>query len=174
MKIAISSGHGKHVRGASGTEIPPQLDEVDEARKVVDSVADRLKTAGVEVVVFHDDTSKSQSENLNTIVEWHNDQDRDRDVSVHFNCYDGTAHGTECLYVSQEDLAARVAGAMAKAGHFKNRGAKHRSDLAFLNGTDKPAILLEVCFCDNTEDSTHYRDHFDMLCTAIAGAIGKE
>jgi len=36
MKVVISSGHGKYIRGgASESPIPPYLDEVDEARRVV-------------------------------------------------------------------------------------------------------------------------------------------
>ena len=38
MRVVISSGHGKHIRGASG-----YIDEVDEARKVVETVADYLR-----------------------------------------------------------------------------------------------------------------------------------
>ena len=68
--IVISSGHGKYVRGASGI-----LDEVDEARKVVERLADELGSRGVEVTTFHDDTSHSQDENLHTIVAFHNAED---------------------------------------------------------------------------------------------------
>src|SRR5262245_34874208 len=76
-RIAISSGHGKYIRGARGDPVPPQLDEVDEARKVVERVADFLRGAGVEVATFHDNTSTTQSQNLDTIVNWHNRQTRD-------------------------------------------------------------------------------------------------
>ena len=65
--VVISSGHGKHVRGAAGI-----LDEVDEARKVVERLASELEARGIKVSVFHDDTSHSQNENLNTIVNYHN------------------------------------------------------------------------------------------------------
>jgi N-acetylmuramoyl-L-alanine amidase len=167
MKVAISSGHGLYVRGASGHPVPPQLDEVDEARRVVDRVAHYLEGAA-EVVVFHDNTSHSQSENLDTIVDWHNQQTRDYDVSVHFNCYDGSAHGVEVLWVTQEALAARMSEAIALAGGFTNRGAKERTDLAFLNGTEEPAILIETCFCDHTGDCSSYQAHFDNICSAIA------
>ena len=37
-RIVISSGHGKYVRGASGI-----IDEVDEARRVVEHLADELR-----------------------------------------------------------------------------------------------------------------------------------
>jgi hypothetical protein len=174
MKIAISSGHGKHIRGASGSPVPPQLDEVDEARKVVETVADFLRARGVATGTFHDNTSHDQSTNLNTIVNWHNAQARDLDISVHFNAYDGSAHGTEVLYVTQETLAGEVSSAIADAGTFTNRGGKYRGDLAFLNGTEEPAILIEVCFCDNTSDSNRYHQNYDAICSAIAGAIAPE
>jgi N-acetylmuramoyl-L-alanine amidase len=174
MKIAISSGHGKYIRGASGSPVPPQLDEVDEARKVVETVADFLRARGVATGTFHDNTSHDQSTNLHTIVAWHNAQARDLDVSVHFNAYDHSAHGTEVLYVTQQTLAAEVASAIADAGGFTNRGAKYRSDLYVLNNTEEPAILIEVCFCDNTSDSNRYHQNYDAICSAIAGAIAPE
>src|SRR6516225_12275902 len=153
MKIVISSGHGKYVRGASGL-----IDEVDEARRVVSAVRQRLLAAGHDCIEFHDDTSTSQSENLNTIVNYHNSQDRDFDVSIHFNAYMYTegARGTEVLYVTQETVAEKVAAAIAETGGLINRGAKHRSDLYFLNGTDEPAILLEICFVDAGADVEAY------------------
>src|SRR5262249_24613750 len=147
MRIVISSGHGKYVRGASGI-----IDEVDEARKVVHEVRDCLIANGHQCIEFHDDTSTTQNENLNTIVNYHNSQERDVDVSVHFNAYMYTegARGCEVLYVTQEEPAAKVSMAIAEAGGFINRGAQKRSDLFFLNGTDEPAILIEVCFVDAT------------------------
>lgn len=174
MKIVISSGHGKHIRGARGNPVPPQLDEVDEARKVVERVADYLRTMPmpVSVTTFHDDVSTTQNENLNRIVNFHNAQgNHDLDISVHFNAFDHSAHGTECLYVTQEGLSEVVAQMMAEAGGFTNRGAKYRSDLFFLGNTNAPAILIETCFCDNTNDSNKYNDHFDAICLAIAEAV---
>jgi len=168
MRIAISSGHGKYIRGARGEPVPPQLDEVDEARRVVDRVAELLADVAVK---FHDDVSTTQSENLDRIVDWHNKQDRALDVSVHFNAYDHSAHGAEVLYVTQDELAGEVSAAICAAGGFTNRGAKYRGDLAFLNGTEEPAILIETCFCDHTGDSAAFREHFEDICLAIASTI---
>ena len=165
-RIAISSGHGLHIRGARGSPVPPQCDEVDEARKIVDRVAELLGC-----VKFHDNTSTSQSQNLNTIVAWHNNQTRDLDTSIHFNAFDHNAHGTEVLYVTQEALANDVCDEICEAGDFTNRGAKYRSDLAFLNNTNKPAILIETCFCDNTGDCNKYHADFEAICRAIAETI---
>jgi hypothetical protein len=169
MKIVVSSGHGLHIRGASG-----YLDEVDEARKVVDQVAKLLKNAGVGVKTFHDNTSTTQSQNLNTIVAYHNAQVRDLDVSVHFNAYQTTSKpmGCEVLYVTQLDLADEVSAVISEAGDFIDRGPKKRTDLAFLNGTHEPAILIETCFVDSLADENLYHQHFDDICVAIAGAIG--
>jgi hypothetical protein len=171
MKICISSGHGKYIRGASGSPVPPQLDEVNEARRVVNRVAELWGASGVQVDVFHDNTSHDQNTNLNTIVNHHNGQTRDLDVSVHFNAFDGSAHGTEVLYVTQETLSADVCDAICVAGNFTNRGAKYRGDLFFLNNTEMPAILIETCFCNNTEDSNKYNATFEAICQAVAETI---
>jgi N-acetylmuramoyl-L-alanine amidase len=172
-KVAISSGHGKYVRGARGSPVPPELDERDENVRVVDRVFTLLGSAGAGK--FHDDTSRSQSENLNRIVSWHNSQTRDLDVSVHFNAGgNDNLMGTEVLYVTQNVLAAEVSSAVADAADWPNRGAKKRTDLAFLNGTNKPAILIETCFCDSRADSARYQERFEAICTQIAAHISDQ
>ena len=177
MKIVISSGHGKYVRGAAGPK-PWGLDEVDEARRVVAEIADALTITGFDVSQVHDDVSKNQSDNLHWIVSHHNKfAAKDRlDVSIHFNAYvadPNIGRGTECLYISQDELAARVANAISSVSGLINRGAKYRSDLYFLNGTTGSlgAILVEVCFVDAGIDCEIYGDKFDEICAAIGDAI---
>jgi N-acetylmuramoyl-L-alanine amidase len=167
VSIVISSGHSADVRGASG-----YIDEVDEARKVVDAVADILQKHGHSVKTFHDDTSSSQSENLQAIVDYHNAQTRDFDVSVHFNAYMvcDKPMGTEVLYVTAADVAAHVVNAIAKVGLI-NRGAKYRSDLKFLNSTEKPAVLIETLFVDSVADTDIYHQHFTPICRMIAASL---
>src|SRR6516164_6441808 len=166
MKIVISSGHAKYVRGAVGPA-PWGLDEVNEARRVVAEVADLLTVDGYDVSQLHDDVSKNQSDNLHWIVSNHNKfAAKDRlDVSVHFNAYladPNIGRGTECLYITQKELAARVATAISSVSGLINRGAKYRSDLYFLNGTTGSlgAILIEVAFVDAQADVTAYDQHF--------------
>ena len=166
MKFAISSGHGLKVRGASGF-----IDEVDEARAVVPEVVKVLRSAGHEVTEIHDDVSTTQDANLKYLVNAHNAVGpHDLDMSVHFNAYMPTpgARGTEVLYVTQEDVALRVAAAIAEAGGLIFRGAHYRSDLYFLNKTVAPAILIEVCFVDAQVDVDLYEEHFADICEAIA------
>lgn len=169
--VVISSGHGKFVRGASGI-----IDEVDEARLVTEKLAGALADRGVDVITFHDDSSKSQKENLWTITDFHNDQKRDLDISVHFNAFEqrDAPVGTEVWFVTQTDLAKRLSAAMATVG-FIDRGAKYTDGLHFLNQTTMPAVLLEVCFVDSTADCDIYEEQFDAICEALADEIvGKE
>lgn len=169
-RIVISSGHSKFVSGAVGV-----INEVREARRVTDRVAANLRSVGVHANVFHDDKSRSQNANLTAIVAHHNRQNRDLDVSVHFNAFkpsDGP-RGVEVLYRTNamKTLADKVSRAIAEASGLINRGAKHRTNLSFLNRTAKPAILLEICFVDSKEDVRLYRLHFDEICRVIAQAI---
>jgi peptidoglycan hydrolase-like protein with peptidoglycan-binding domain len=172
-RIVISSGHGLKIRGAAGSPVPPYLDEVNEARRVVDRVAAILNAVNVPTTVYHDNVSTSQNENLNRIVDFHNSKSRDLDISVHFNAYETTSKpmGTECLYVTQLDLAKQVASAVADAGHFIDRGPKKRTDLFFLNNTAMPSILIEVAFVDSKADADLYRANFEAICSAIAQAV---
>jgi hypothetical protein len=169
--IVISSGHGKYIRGAAGV-----LDEVDEAREVVKTLHSLLVARGVAVKTFHDDVSETQSDNLERIVNYHNSQQRELDISVHFNAYVETEKpmGTEVLYVSQQTLAGQLSAAISDAGELLDRGCKRRSDLYFLNNTDMPAVLLEVCFVDSEADAELYRENFEEICEAIADVLGGE
>jgi hypothetical protein len=166
MRLVISSGHGKYVRGASG-----YIDEVDEARKVVDKVAEQI---GPDAIPYHDNVSTSQNENLNRIVDFHNSKSRDLDVSVHFNASQTTSNpvGTECWWVTQKELAIKMAKGIATASGLKDRGEKYSNDLFFLNNTAKPSILIEVCFVDSKADVEIYHSKFDQICGAITKNLG--
>jgi N-acetylmuramoyl-L-alanine amidase len=170
VAIAISAGHGLYVRGASGI-----LDEVDEARRVVSRLTTELQDRGIVVKSYWDDVSTTQNENLNRLTDWHNAQTRDLDISIHFNAYEQVSKpmGTETLYVTQKNLAAKVSSAIADCG-FINRGAKYRDDLFILNNTEAPAILIEVCFVDSEADAEIYRANFDLICESIADVFGSE
>jgi N-acetylmuramoyl-L-alanine amidase len=172
MKIAISAGHGSKIRGMSDI-----IDEVDEARRVCNQVCSDLFDAGVKFEgPFFDDVSTEQNENLQRICDWHNSKSRDLDVSVHFNANQHTSKpvGTEVWYVTQEERAADMATAIAEAGELKDRGPKYSNSLYFLGHTEKPAILLEICFGDSQADVDAYRENFRTICAAIAAQFGAE
>jgi len=180
MRIVMSSGHGKYIRGAEGPS-PWGLDEVDEARRVVDQTATELRKMGVDVTTYHDDVSDDQSENLNRIVNFHNAQGaHDFDISVHFNSadFDGSNWtsnpvGHEVWYKTSNGKAISkdICDTVCSAVPFKNRGVKQTDNLSFLNNTAEVASLIEVCFVNSKGDVSVYHEHFNDICAAIASGI---
>jgi len=181
MRIVISSGHGLHVPGARDI-----IDEVTEARKVTDRVGEILQDFGVSASVFHENTTRNRNDNVNAIVRHHNSQERGLDVSIHFNAVAGGTRevgiGVETLYragnTEMQKLAGLVSTGIANASDLILRhlwrdvpGTVPRTDLGFLNNTNRPAILLEVCFVNSRIDARLYEAHFERICQAIAMAI---
>ena len=127
-EIVISSGHGKYVAGAG-----LYITEVTEARRVVEKVSEYLKQLDCKVHTFHDNTSKTQRDNINTIVRYHNNKQRDLDISVHFNAASKTddPRGVEVLYYgnSTKQLSSELSQAIADVSELKNRGGKQRTNL---------------------------------------------
>jgi N-acetylmuramoyl-L-alanine amidase len=182
MRVAISSGHGAKVAGAIGPS-PWGLVEHPEAVRVVDEMARQLQALGVEVVTFEDVTSTNVQTNLDTIIAWHNMQQRSLDISVHFNSatFSGSNQtsnpvGTEVWYTSDAgwDWAQKLVDAIAVASGLINRGPKHTDDLAVLNGTSATCVLLEIAFVNSSADAALYRDSFTDICRSLAHAIAGE
>lgn len=180
MKIVMSSGHGKYIRGAEGPS-PWGLDEVNEARRVVDQAAAELRKMGVTVTTYHDDVSDDQSENLQRIVNFHNAQGaHDFDISVHFNSADFNGSnwtsnpvGHEVWYktTNGKTISKQICDNVCSAVPFKNRGVKQTDNLSFLNNTAEVASLIEVCFVNSKGDVNIYNERFNDVCAAIASGI---
>ena len=166
-QVNISSGHSINCQGAVDI-----INEVTEARKVVDRVYEIIKTSGKQCYKYHD-TSSSSTQNLVNIVNWHNGFKDGVDVSIHFNAYTHVDKpmGVEVCYYSNSSLAVAVSKEIATAGGFIDRGAKQRTGLYFLKHTNKPAILIEVCFVDSVADVNLYRANFERICQAIAKSL---
>ena len=166
-QVVISSGHSINCQGASDI-----INEVTEARKVVNRVYDIIRANGKACYKYHD-TASSSSANLANIVNFHNKYKDGIDVSVHFNAYSHVDKpmGVEVCYYSASSLAAQVSKAIADAAGFIDRGAKQRTGLYFLRNCAKPAILIEVCFVDSVKDVELYRANFEKICRAIAKSL---
>ena len=166
-QVNISSGHSINCQGAVDI-----INEVTEARKVVDRVYEIIKASGKQCYKYHD-TSSSSTQNLVNIVNWHNGFKDGVDVSIHFNAYTHVDKpmGVEVCYYSNSSLAVAVSKEIAIAGGFIDRGAKQRTGLYFLKHTNKPAILIEVCFVDSVADVNLYRANFERICQAIAKSL---
>lgn len=168
-KVIISSGHSINCQGASDI-----INEVNEAVKVVNRVHELVIGSGKECYKYHDNASKSNI-NLSNIVKFHNQYKDGIDVSIHFNCVDGRKTegiGVEVLYYnSTKGLAEEMASNISKVSGLINRGAKQRTGLYFLKNTNKPSILIEVCFVNSVKDVELYRQNFEEICKVICKTL---
>ena len=165
--VVISSGHSINCQGMSDI-----INEVTEARRIVDRVYDIVRASGKTCYKYHD-TASSSSQNLINIVNFHNKYSQGVDVSIHFNAYRHTskAMGVEVCYYSQFMLADEMSRNISKATGLINRGPKERTNLYVLKNTKKPAILIEVCFGDSEADCNIYKAKFETLCQTIAKTL---
>lgn len=172
MKINVHAGHNFKVPGASGI-----FSETSENRKVKDLVISKLKALGHTVYDCTDETSTTVKGNLAAIVAKCNAHDVDLDVSIHFNCATGSAHGVEiCVYnMSSKSVyyAKKIATSIAELGftkrHESDGGLIERNGLYVLRHTNSPALLIECCFCDNKTDAALYKA--ETMANAIVEGI---
>lgn len=169
--ITLHAGHNKNGKIACGAS--DYLDESKEARFLVKEIKKHLK-GKVKVVDCTVNNGKSQRDVLERIVKKCNVNMRSIDVSIHFNACrhesaDGKTKGCECLVYNlggkAESLCNYVTHRLEGLG-FRNRGVKVNKDLYFLKNTNKPAILIEVCFVDDEDDAKLYKK--------VKYAVGKE
>ena len=169
MKILIISGHGAGDSGACGCGYK----EADLTRKAASILEGKLDAYDCKVVRYPSARDCYQ-DNKNGIM-----QDAFSKyglvVEIHFNSYNGSAHGCECLYrpARMRALAAKVSKAIAEEGFF-DRGAKQRTDLMNMNTCYRsgvPYILIETCFIDNKNDMARYAKSIYEVWGNVAHAI---
>lgn len=169
--LTISAGHYGKGTGASGL-----IDEGEQAIYVVKELKKRFKNSLIPTHIIIDNQSTNQRQNLAYLVGEHNKTERNLDVSIHFNAVEGARNdgiGTEVLYMNPNirELAEKLSASIAQAAGFKNRGAKLRTNLAFINGTTKPALLIEICFVNSETDVRLYQMHQSKILDAIFTVI---
>lgn len=171
----VHGGHNKKCPGAHG-----YFDEVTEDRKVKDAVIKYLRAAGHTVYDCTDDDGATANANLRNIVAKCNKHEEVAiDISIHFNASGGGGHGTEVWVWKLDrarnaeaiDAANRVVKKLVNLG-FTNRGVKENERFYVLKWTNAPAILVEVCFCDNQTDNNLYKKLGpDRIGRAIASGV---
>ncbi|KAB2376410.1 MULTISPECIES: N-acetylmuramoyl-L-alanine amidase [unclassified Bacillus (in: firmicutes)] len=164
-RYSLHGGHNSIVQGANfGNRKEHVLD-----RQVKDAVAAKLRALGHTVYDDTDEVGATQSQNLNNIIRNSNSHAVDLVISFHLNASDGNGQGVEVLYYDQKDLAAKISAQLAKDIGWRDRGAKQRTDLAVLNGTKAPAILIELGFIDNESDMAKW--NVDKIANSIVLAL---
>ena len=177
MKIAVRGGHNFQAIGAVGL-----IDETTEDRKVKDSVIKYLQQLG-HTVLDVTPGNMGVNEDLSYGVAKANSWGAELFISIHFNkaynSYNG-AIGTETWVYSKndnyndEEYAQRIVDGIGALG-FKNRGVKESQVLYELKNTKMPAVIVEVCFVEATEDVALYKKlGYDKIGKTIAEAIANK
>jgi len=174
MKIGLDPGHNcKPDTGCSGL-FPRFPTEDTLTKELADKCKERLEKQGFEVVVcLPEKPVRSVSESLQARVNKANKEKVDLFVSLHFNCFNKSANGTECFAISNTGrrVAKLICDEICKACGFVNRGVKNGDRLFVVRNTLAPAVLVEVCFCDSELDMRRY--DADKAAGAILSGISE-
>ncbi|KRU42206.1 MULTISPECIES: N-acetylmuramoyl-L-alanine amidase [Clostridium] len=170
MKIGIDCGHTLSGAdyGAVGIKAESNL-----TREVGTRVISKLQALGHTVIKCYKDTCSNLNDSLSYRTNTANNNNVDLYVSIHFNCYNGSAYGTEVFtYGGKELLEARkVLNNICSLG-YTNRGLKDGSGLYVLKHTKAKAILIECCFCDNSGDMNKFNAE-NIANAIVKGLVGQ-
>ncbi|EJT6540462.1 N-acetylmuramoyl-L-alanine amidase [Clostridium perfringens] len=173
MKIAVRGGHNFQAKGSSAL-----IDETIENRKVYKALIKYLSIAGhnvIDVTPGDSDVNtdlylgvqKAEYNNVELFISIHFDKAYDR--------YEGALGTGTWIYGAggkAEIYAKRIVDNVSKGTGLKNRGVKTNPKLYELRKTSMPAVLVEVCFCEATEDVRIYKEKGpDIIGKLIAEAI---
>lgn len=169
MKILLIAGHGAGDTGACGCGYK----EADLTRKAASILEGKLEAYDCKVTRYP--SARNAYEDNKRGVLQTSFSSYGLVVELHFNSYNGSAHGTECLYrpARMRALAGKVSKAIASCGFF-DRGAKQRTDLMNMNTCYRsgvPYILIETCFIDNKADMTLYSKELYTVWDKVAKTI---
>lgn len=188
--VAIDMGHGGHDGGSSGhKDKSDQLNEKDLNLSIGLKLNEYLKSAGVSTYMIR------ESDVYYTLLERAqkaNDIGATIFVSIHNNSNDSAVpHGTEVLYnskvnaegksemdlygIQSKNIAKNVQSEMVKSLGTYNRGIKSSPEMAVLNKTSMPAIIVEGAFLSNENDFQMMKkaDYADDYALAVAKGIIK-
>ena len=149
MKIAIDIGHNCHPDiGAVGIKAEDELVKLIGTRLGV-----KLIRAGYSVIFCTPSSCSSVADSLRQRVAIANTGNADLYVSLHFNAFNGEAHGSEVFAISPQGkkAAASVLKEIVELG-YRDRGVKDGRKFFVLKHTRMPAILIECCFVDAKRD----------------------
>lgn len=175
MKIGLRGGHSANCIGAVGI-----VDEYSQMQKYYQAIKTVFEKYGHTVI---DCNSKGLNANaeLSEGANIANSNNVDIFISLHMNCFNSQANGTETLVSSAASkayaTAQRLVNNFAELG-FYNRGVKF-AKLYEMNHVSAPNIISEICFCDSKTDIDIYNKYSweklaYVFCNAIDSNIPKE
>ena len=165
MRIVINAGHTKF---GAGTGAKGTLVESVETRKIAFELMKLLADSRHEVIpaVFDRDAN-----NLKAAVDLSNKAKADLFISIHLNAGGGRGCETYTYKGVKHIQAVNICSNLNKLG-FVNRSVKDGSHLYVVRNTTAKAILIEVCFVDNSTDAALYKLlGYNKIVQAIYDAI---
>jgi N-acetylmuramoyl-L-alanine amidase len=169
FKIALDVGHARFT-GASGNG----LQEHEVAAGLAKFVKQMLANAATIHADIIDFPELSNRDDLSEAIAKVNSGNYDAVVSLHCDCADSpSARGAHVIYKTLLGYSLGVEIAERLAVHLPGRAelTVQRHDLAILNQTRPPAVLVECGFLSNEQDALILRSRPIMLARAIAGGI---
>ena len=170
MRIAIDIGHA-HASGASGNG----LQEHEVAAKAADMLARMLRSHDIRTVVV-DYPQESNSADLRATIAHINAGKYDAVVSLHCDCATSrAARGAHaiCKSVAGAALAHEIADCLCPIMPGRKQTVVQRHDLAILNQTTPPAVLVEMGFLSHAGDARMLRDELPSIVHAIAAGVAQ-
>lgn len=173
MIIGIDPGHGMANRSWGQFDpgaVYADIREADVALAVAHHLRDECLARGWSVAMTRRDNDEPSA--LRYRVGKLRSAGADCIVSIHCNAAESPqAHGTETLHAGYEWVAKAVNDLVCGALGTRNRGAKHRNDLAILR-YERVAILVELAFLSNELERAILTDPGCQREAAIAIVAG--
>lgn len=167
-KIFIDAGHGGNDSGAVGQGLQEKIVNLNVSKRV----EYHLKRHGVTVIMSRTgDTNPYLTQRSNLA----NSNNVDASISIHCNAFNGNAKGVETFTygtgANEMRLANCVHNKIISAGLYSaNRGIK-QGNLHMVREPKMAAILVEMAFIDNIDDSKLLKNKQEEFAVAIAKGI---
>ena len=144
--------------------------EKDVTRNIASFLSEKLIQNGYDIEFFQ------QKESVNEVVEKEKRSNSSLFLSIHCNSANNPlACGTEALYYPDSGTGKAVAEIISKKisekFKLKNRGAKPKKEFRVLNGTNAPAVLVELAFLSNLEEEKLLLNSAFVFANAIFEGI---
>ena len=180
--VVIDAGHGGKDPGSSGVYNGTTINEKDLNLSVAKRLYELLNEANVKVKLLRDTDVYM---GLQTRPQTANTLGADLFVSIHNNfCESSTVNGIEVHYdnkvgecdtygITSKELAAYLQQEMLSDIGFSDRGVKSSPELAVLNGTVMPAVIIEGGFLSNPDNLAYMvtADFIEEYAQAAAKGI---
>ncbi|PAX52858.1 N-acetylmuramoyl-L-alanine amidase [Brunnivagina elsteri] len=167
---AIDLGHGCDYDGGA-IAIKKEEDFINSVGLLL---IKRLMQLGHEVIACRPSKASSLNNSLQQRCDRANNAKADIFVSLHANCFNTKAYGTEVFAMSPrgEKIARDICREISLLGFF-NRGVKSGSHLYVVKNTNMVAVLVEMCFIDSARDVALFDAKYmaDAICLGLTGRL---